>query len=174
MRNDVQYLLVRGELDNSGSIHDARHVLGGDHAVRVPDSDNGMVVHRIDVGAGDADKSANCFEPGLLLGPPKRRGDGVRGGLNVYDDAFAEALRRSDSGAEDLGGAPANVGNKRADLRGANVYADYDLVACDRDTSAPRPARITTTQFRRAAGPPAMITSRSLSGNRVVQGIARR
>ena len=47
----------------------------------------------------------------------------------------------------------ADVRNEGAYLRGADVDANYDLVACDRDTSAaPRSARITTMQFWRLAG----------------------
>jgi len=33
----------------------------------------------------------------------------------------------------------ADVGDERAYLRSTDVDANYDLVACDRDTSAPRP-----------------------------------
>ena len=47
----------------------------------------------------------------------------------------------------------ADVRDEGADLGGADIDADYDLVACDRDTSAaPRSARITTMQFWRLAG----------------------
>ena len=47
----------------------------------------------------------------------------------------------------------ADVGDERAYLRSTDVDANYDLVACDRDTSAaPRSARITTMQFWRLAG----------------------
>ncbi len=53
----------------------------------------------------------------------------------------------------------ANIGDERTDFGGANVDADYDLVACDGDTSAaPRLARSTTVQSQGFVGPGAKIT----------------
>jgi hypothetical protein len=51
--------------------------------------------------------------------------------LNVYDDAFADALRRANASAEDLGLVCTHIGDEGADFGTPDVDPYDDLVASD-------------------------------------------
>ena len=98
----VEDLAVEGDGHGLGGVDDPTHVLLVDHAVLVGDGDHAPRVEALDVGAGDADVGGADLHPrhelGLFLGLLDGRGRG----LEVDDDALAQAPASNVANAKNL------------------------------------------------------------------------
>ena len=94
-------------------------------AVLARDRDHAARVEAADVGAGDAHVGRADLDAGHQLGLLDHALDRVDGGLEVDDDALAQALGLGLADADDVEAAlVGDLGHDRADLVGPDVEAD--------------------------------------------------
>ena len=125
LRDDVQDLAVHGDHDGLGRVDDAVHVFLGDLAVLAGDGNDAAGVDALDVAPGHA----GVHPVHLAARHELRRLDGVldglHGGLDVDDDAPAQAAGGRGAHADDLQlSGLVELADDGADLRRADVQPD--------------------------------------------------
>jgi hypothetical protein len=91
LRQDVQYLLVRGYRDRLGRIDDAIHVPG--RYFLVADCDDAVRIQAADVAAGNSRVNRMNITPRHQFGFLDRALDRMHRRLDVYDDTLLQATR---------------------------------------------------------------------------------
>ncbi len=88
--------------DGLGLVDDAADVLAADLPVLAGDGDDAAAVEALDVGAGDAEEGRVDLDAGHELSLFLGLLDGRRRGVEVDDDALAQAVRVGRADADDL------------------------------------------------------------------------
>ena len=113
LRQAIDDLAAGRQLNRTGRIDRAAHVVGSDFAIATGDGDDGLTVEAQDVRAGEIDRHFFGFDAAHSFGFFDRPLDRFDRRIGIHDHAFAQAARFGFADADDIPAARLRPARRR-------------------------------------------------------------